>query len=258
MKRLFTLWVFLCVFAIAQTVYAAPVAYISGGAEPWNQPGGVNGMNDVFGAGNWDRLDFGNAVGNGIFDGGYDYLYIDGGDGQTGGWEGFINSYRSDLETYVSNGGNLFLNAARWGGTNNFDLGFGANLVFGTSNGGHAADGTDEVFNGPYGATGEDFTGSYFSHDYITGTGLNDIILDDLNRTILADMDYGSGHVMFGGLTLAFFGEHGAWSPTSGILRNNILDYGNNPGTAPVPEPSTIILLGSGLAGLAFWRRRQA
>lgn len=27
-------------------------------------------------------------------------------------------------------------------------------------------------------------------------------------------------------------------------------------GTDPVPEPSTIILLGAGLAGLAFWRRR--
>lgn len=31
--------------------------------------------------------------------------------------------------------------------------------------------------------------------------------------------------------------------------------YGNS---NPVPEPSTIILLGSGLAGLAFWRRRKA
>lgn len=30
-----------------------------------------------------------------------------------------------------------------------------------------------------------------------------------------------------------------------------------NPNYNPVPEPSTMLLLGGGLAGLAFWRRRQ-
>lgn len=40
----------------------------------------------------------------------------------------------------------------------------------------------------------------------------------------------------------------------SGVGGEVIID----PGTEPVPEPSTIILMGAGLAGLAFWRKRKS
>ena len=33
---------------------------------------------------------------------------------------------------------------------------------------------------------------------------------------------------------------------------------GGNGGAPPIPEPSTVVLLGSGLAGLAVWKRRRA
>jgi len=36
-----------------------------------------------------------------------------------------------------------------------------------------------------------------------------------------------------------------------------VLNYDSNPGTSSVPEPATFILLGSGLAGLAFYRRKR-
>ena len=36
-----------------------------------------------------------------------------------------------------------------------------------------------------------------------------------------------------------------------------VLNYASNPGTSSVPEPATFLLLGSGLAGLAFYRRKR-
>lgn len=227
---------------------AVSVAYVSQtGGEPWGMYGNVNALNDVFGMGNWDRLDFPTAVGNGLWD--YDMILMDGGDGADLEFVNFVNSYRPDMENWVYAGGSLIINAARWYETYDFDLGFGITLHDGDSDTGTALDLSHPIFDGPFGQTGDFFDGDYLAHDWLSGDGLTDLMRGDIGYPILAEKAYGAGHVIAGGLTLPFFGEHNLWTPNCAIMHRNLLDY-----AASVPAPGALTLLA--LAGCARRRRR--
>ncbi|UCD76137.1 MAG: hypothetical protein JSV91_04285 [Phycisphaerales bacterium] len=210
---------------------ADTVAYVSeAGGEPWGYPGNLNALDDVFGPGNWDRLDFATAVGNGLW--GYDLILMDGGNGATLEFIDFVNANRADMETWVNGGGWLIINAARWDDASDFDLGFGITLIDSGSSNGYAVDTSHPVYDGPFGTTGSDFSGSSLSHDYVTGAGLTSLMTGDHGFSILSEMNYGSGHVIAGGLTLPFFGEHDSWSPNCPIFHRNLLAYA---GAGPNP-----------------------
>ncbi|MBL7646227.1 MAG: hypothetical protein JNK74_08580 [Candidatus Hydrogenedentes bacterium] len=261
---------------VALGANAGQVVYVSSFNEPWNLPGNVNSLNDVFGAGNWGREYFSGFSQNGVLQAGGmgDFIFMDGGDGATAEFESFVNTNRTLLETFVSGGGSLFINAARWGGTSTFNLGFGVNLVaagLGHSStfNGTAVDPGHAIFTGPFGPTGTAWTGGTLSHDFVTGAGLTNLMIDSYGRATLAEMGYGSGHVLFGGLTLPYFGGPDTrWSAGTGALHRNILRYVADPyvapvlvpgGPAPVPVPAAggLGLLGMGLVS-ALGRRKKS
>ncbi|MDY7109639.1 MAG: hypothetical protein SYC29_13475 [Planctomycetota bacterium] len=200
---------------------AGSVAYVSGSSgEPWGMPGNVNALDDVFGPGAWTRLDFPTAVGNGLWS--YDMIFMDGGDGTDAEFMAFVNANRADMENWVAAGGSLIINAGRYD-SSDLDLGFGMILHSGSSDTGTADNTSHPVYDGPWGFTGDFFDGDYLAHDYVTGA--TSLMTGDVGYPILAEKDYGAGHVVAGGLTLPFFGEHELWSDNCATFHRNLLAY---------------------------------
>jgi len=235
-------------------VARADVAYISGdgGAEPWNSPDNPNAMNAVFGTGNWNRLGWSNAVSSGALTNQYSFLFIDGGDGQDAGLQAFLATNLPALQTWVSNGGSLFLNGAVWTGAN-INVGFGGTLQWDPSLTGAAAT-TSPIFNA---GSGTSWTGGYFSHDVVLGSGFTTLITTSDSGAALVEKDYGLGHVIIGGITSPMF-----QSPSAGAytLRNNILAYGAGEAAVAAPLPSyasmgSTLLVGVALTTLVARRR---
>lgn len=142
------------------------------------------------------------------------------------------------------------------------NFGFGVTLNYSNSTDSGtvtAADDSHAIFNGPYGTTGTEFTGSSFSHATVSGIGLNPLIIatdesiDPNNNIVLAEMAYGSGHVLFGGMTAAY---HQGPQPNVDYLWANIIAYGASPST--IPEPSSYALYaGIATLGVLSARRRR-
>jgi hypothetical protein len=240
---------------ITQASSSAAVAYLrSQDGPPWNQSTNETAMTTVFGT-SWDDLRFETANAATLFSSSYSFLYLEGGDQTANELEAFFTTNQSLIESWVFNGGSLFINAAPNEG-NGMNLGFGGVTLSypNFSSTAYAVDPTDEIFQGPYGATGSSFTGGYFSHAAVSGGSINPLIGGE-SGTVLAEKDWGSGFVIFGGMTTNNFQQPLA---ETADLRANIIDYAAGQGgeVSAIPEPGQAVALGFLLAGGFVFRRR--
>jgi hypothetical protein len=201
------------------------IVFMTGSANPWGMASYDGRMDLAFGAGAWtkqqgfdaDLLSTANRT-----------VYIDGSADQSSAFDSFVAAHRAEMEHYVAGGGHLFLNAARLS-EEDLDLGFGATLHLDAglsviSSTGHVVNAAGDLANGPAGAAGTDFTGAYFSHDIVTGTGFTTLMTGEYGD-ILVEKAYGLGTITIGSLTAS---EWQSPLPEASILFANILAHVND------------------------------
>ena len=247
----------LIAFGAAVPAMAAPIIYMTGTGNPWDvqaadQGSNETAMNTAFGAGNWSKVQ---GFSMAAFASDTTFLYLDGGDSEANQFNSFIAGNLVGLTSYVSKGGTLILNAApNEGGS--FSLGFGATLNYdGGASGSSFVQATAAgIASGIFANLSTDYTGSSFTHAYISaGAGYTSLLNDDAGRSAFGVQKVGAGTVGFGGMTLPYFHN----PDDSRQLLANMMGYVAAQAASEVPEPGSMLLIGLGLAGAAFARRRK-
>ncbi len=220
-------------------------AYIRGDNAPWGQSTNEAAMDAAFGAGNWDDLRMADGVTPFLPASGHSFIYLEGSDYSAIELNDYLNTYRTEIEAFVNNGGSLLLNSApNEGGDINFGFG-GVTLTYpGFTEIVTAADPANPIFSG----IATDYTGNSFGHA-IVGPGLTPLIVDSNTATlvVLGEKTFGDGCVLLGGMTTDNFHEP---QPDASTLRANILSYtasgscgASTTPAAPVPALSAWQLL---------------
>jgi hypothetical protein len=226
--------------------HAGTVVYETGTGNPWGNLTNDSAMDHAFGSGNWVKS---NGFNTGMFSGA-SMVYLDGSDGQANQLSPFLSANQSVVESYVSNGGHLFINSApNQGGTFNMD--FGVTLHYQDFSGNATVTAAGVAAGLTAGGITTNYTGTSFSHSTVSGAGISDLVHGDTG-IVFGAMNYGSGFVAFGGQTTTNF--HSPNGDAQMLLANE-LKY-----VAAVPEPETYAMFGAGLGllGLMARRRRRA
>lgn len=184
-------------------------------SNPWGQLSDQTAMNTVFGAGNWSQVNYATSPAT-IFSATNCFVMLEGSElNNPTALKNFLTANITLIENWVANGGRLFINAAPNEG-GNISCGFNGTVInynTGPYCGSAAAVNTAEaVFQGPFTPVSTTYTGGYFSHASVTGSGLTNLLTGNnpapAGTVILAYKKWGIGVVFFGGLTQPAF-----WNP---------------------------------------------
>lgn len=223
-----------------QSVEPTPVVYYlrafdSGddgeSTEPWTSVSNLAELDAVFGPGGWSLVTFESidlAVLAQIFSPETTYVFIDGSDHGAEELNVFLSETLSTIESWVDQGGKLFLNAAPNEG-GNIPFGFGGvTLVYDSE--GESTDSTNTIiadgqenhpiFVGP-GDPGVVWTGNSFGHAIVSGEVVP-LIVNPVPDAVCAELQWGAGTVIFGGMTITEFHDP---QPQVTYLRQNIHSY---------------------------------
>lgn len=211
---------------IGISLNASANAYIRGATAPWGEVTNEAAMDVIFGAGNWDDLRMADGAGP-FVPGVHDFIFLEGGDDTANELAAFLTANQAAIEAYVTAGGRLLLNSApNEGGDIAYGFG-GVTLVYPASTDAvTAADAGHPVFGGPCDFVGTDYTGDSFGHAVVGGE-VSPIIIGDIGdenegETVLGEMDFGSGLVLFGGMTTNNYHDP---EDQAANLRSNIIAY---------------------------------
>lgn len=200
----------------------AAYLYSANANSPWSNTTNNAAMDAAFGAGAWDLLRFETVnVVNLLAD--HDTLFLDGSDRNADELEAFLNVNLSLLEAWVAQGNSLFINAAPNEG-NGMNLGFGGVVLrySDSSNSGSIVDTAHPIFQGPSTPVIATYFGSSFTHASVSGGGITHLVNDNTGDAVLAELRWGRGTVLFGGMTTTNFHSP---QPQASNLRSNILAY---------------------------------
>jgi hypothetical protein len=190
--------------------------------QPWGKNDNEAILNEVFPS--WLDLRYETVNPSILFSAANKFIFMEGGDGDATALSTFLANNQSAISSWVTSGGSLFVNAApNVGGS--FSLGFGVMLNYiNYSPTGMAVNLNHAIFNGPYLPVGNVFSGFYFGHATLSGTGLSPLLTNSSGGIVLAEQSTGAGmgHLVFGGMTLPSFHSP---QPQGSNLLANVLSY---------------------------------